>query len=190
MLRVKEKVLLLEPFLREKEMVRLQLIKNYIKTCIGLIDLNHTETEEIENSEFLGFEKINYPSVLKDSFIISLPKLVKDEKAGLISSLYNMIGTYPAKHYRSFFSLKKNKLHKVPLKHQVHDILKCKMPNLAVIDASEKGYLIIGQPLEMDKQAANALGLDWKNIPYLKLVHESLEEKPSDKENVEQLIGS
>ena len=47
---------------------------------VGLIDLNNTETEEIEHPEFLRFETIHFPSVLSESFLISLPPLSKNEE--------------------------------------------------------------------------------------------------------------
>ena len=47
------------------------------------------------------------------------------------------------------------------------------MPDLAIIDASAKGSLLAGQPLEMDKQAARLLGKEWKSIQHLKLLDES-----------------
>jgi hypothetical protein len=47
------------------------------------------------------------------------------------------------------------------------------MPNLAVVDASEKGYILTGQPIEIDKQAAKLLGFIWKDISYLRLLTET-----------------
>jgi len=65
--------------------------------------------------------------------------------------------------------------------------LKCKMPNLAIIDASEKDQIIIGQALEMDKQSAKLLGLDWKNT-YLKLIDESFSRKKDNPAKIDKLI--
>jgi len=158
------------------------------KYGIGLIDLNNTETEEIENSEFLGFDSIRYPKILLDSFIISLPLLRKDEEIGVSASLDNMVGVFPAKHYKSFFSGTKNKIKKFPAKYQIHDIIKCKMPNFAVIDASPYKTIIAGQPLEMDKQAAKALGLDWRNIEHLRIIDESLSGEKEEESEVKELI--
>ena len=151
---------------------------------ISLIDLNQTESEEIRNSEFLKFELIYYPKILLESFIISAPKLAKNEEAGISSSLDNMIGAYPAKHYQGFFSSTKNKIAKHSFKFQVHDILKCKMPNLAIIDGGQQGFLLVGQPLEMDKQAAKALGLNWQNIQHLRLIEESFLPKKKEADSL------
>jgi len=158
------------------------------KYGIGLIDLNNTETEEMEDYEFLEFESIHYPKILTDGFLISLPVLRKHPELEMAASLDNLIGAFPAKHYRGVFSKKKSKLNNYSLKHQVYDILKCRMPDLAMIDASKKGYIITGKPLDMDKQAAKLLDLDWKKIEHLRLIDESLSGGKNHQKEVEELI--
>lgn len=143
------------------------------KYGVGLVDLNNADTEEVGSTEFLKFETIHYPKLLLDGFIISAPKLSNNNNLVLSGSLSSMLGAFPAKHYKGFFSSTKNKLSKYPIKYQIHDILKCKLPELAIIDSIDKGFLIVGQPLEMDKQSSKVLGLNWKNIPYLSLIEES-----------------
>jgi uncharacterized protein (DUF362 family) len=147
------------------------------KYNVGLIDLNHAETEEIYNSEFQKFEEIHFPKILKESFLISLPELNSHDQIGISASLDNMLGAFPAKKYKGFFSLKKTKLSDISLKYQIHDILKCKMPDLAVIDAGKKGLLVAGKPIEMDKQVAKLYNLDWKSLPHLRLIDESFSEE-------------
>ena len=141
---------------------------------IGLIDLNNTEVEEI-GWEFLKFNKIKYPKILKESFVVSLPVLAVDEETDITGALENMLGAFPSKHYSGWFGAGKKKLKAWPLKYAIHDILKCKMPEFGIIDASERGAILAGQPLEIDKQAAKLIGLDWKNVRYLRLVDESLD---------------
>jgi len=137
------------------------------KYSIGLVDLNDTEVEEITNPEFSRFDRIHYPKILLDSFVISLPVLSHDAETDLTGSLSNMLGAFPSSYYSGFFSKGKSKIRKWPIKYAIYDILKCKMPEFAIIDASESGAILAGQPLEMDKQAAKLLGLDWQQIPYL-----------------------
>lgn len=155
---------------------------------IGLIDLNESDVEEIQDGDFLRFDSIKYPKVLLDSFIISVPQLGSHGEFGIAASLDNMLGAFPSKHYKGFFSKNKNKLSKHPLKYQVHDILKCKMPDLAIIDSPENNTLLIGQPLEMDKQAAKLMSLDWKNLPHLRLIDESMSYPNKEKEGIDSLI--
>jgi len=157
------------------------------KHQVGLIDLNNSETKEIIDGEFMKFERIMYPEILLDAFVISLPNLVEDEELGIVGSLSSMIGAFPSSYYKGLFSSKKTKIRKEPIKYAVHDILKCKMPNLAVIDASIKGSILAGQPLEMDKQAAHLLAKDWKSIQYLKLMDETYKEKPVKSKEIENV---
>ena len=159
------------------------------KYGIGLVDLNNSEVEPIENPEFLKFEEIRYPQILQDSFVISLAQLNDHLENGISASLDNMVGAFPAKHYSSFFSNSKNKIKKHKTKYQIHDILKCKMPDFAMIYSPEKNLLFAGQPLEMDKQAAKSLGFEWQNLEHLKLVEESFSEKKKDEVDVDKLIG-
>lgn len=143
---------------------------------ISLIDLNTSETTEKYHPDFLKHELINYPEILLDSYVISLPRLTNDEEITMQGSISNMIGAFPASHYTGFFSSTKNKINKWPVKFSIHDIILCKMPDAAIIDASDYGYLLAGRPLDIDKEAARIIGKDWKGIPYLRLVNESIEQ--------------
>jgi uncharacterized protein (DUF362 family) len=154
------------------------------KYSIGLVDLNTADVEEVVDSEFLKFEKIYYPKVLRDSFIISIPAIsAGDEELIFPCSLSNMLGAFPSEYYSGFLSSKKKKIRKHAIKYSVHDILKCKMPQLAIIDLLEKGVVLAGVPLEMDKQAAKLYGLNWRDIQYLRLVDESFSSGEEQKQN-------
>ena len=144
---------------------------------VGLIDLNVSEVEEKANSEFSRFDTIHFPKILQDSFVISLAPLADDEETEVYGSIPNMLGAFPANHYKGFFSKSKSKIRKWPIKYSIYDIIKCKMPNLAIIDASEKNVLLAGQPIEVDKQAAKLLGKDWKQVGHLRLIDEMLSVK-------------
>jgi len=156
------------------------------KYNIGLIDLNEAEVEEIQDGEFMKFESISYPRILIDSFVISLPKLSEDSESEMQASLSSMLGAFPSKYYQGIFARKKSKIRKWPIKFSIHDILRCKMPNFAIIDASEQGAIIAGVPLDMDKQAAKLLGKEWKSISYLRLVDESFSKEIARKEAAEK----
>ncbi len=160
------------------------------KYSIGLIDLNIAETEEISLPSFLRFDKIKYPKILRNSFIISLPRLSEDSETEIAGSLSNMLGAFPAEHYKGFFSKTKNKIRKWPLKYSIHDIIKCKAPEFAIMDASEQSFILAGQPLEIDKQSAKLLGLEWYSISHLKLIDESLRQEEERKEKQAALQSS
>ncbi len=158
------------------------------KYGVGLVDLNQSASVEIQNPEFLRFESIHFPEVLLKGLVITATPLTQDEELLISASLDTMLGAFPANKYRGFFSRTKNKLENYPVKYQIHDILKCKMPELALIDASDKGLFIAGRPLDMDKQAAKVLGHDWNRIPHLRLVDESFSPVKKE-EGVDNLIG-
>ena len=48
------------------------------------------------------------------------------------------------------------------------------MPDFSILDASSKGLILAGLPLEIDKQAAKLLDKDWRNVPYIKLIDDSI----------------
>ena len=43
----------------------------------------------------------------------------------------------------------------------------------AIIDSSEKGYVLAGLPFDMDKQAAKLLEKDWMDVKHLALIADS-----------------
>ena len=157
------------------------------KYDISLVDLNKTETQTVQNPAFLKFDEVYYPKILLESFVISLPKLGFSEETVVNASLSNMLGAFPAEHYKGFFSKAKNKIRKWPIKYSVHDIIKCKLPDFSAVDGSEQSAILAGLPLEIDKQSAKLLGKEWKEIPYLKLIDESLAEKKEKKEEIDYL---
>ena len=145
------------------------------KYNVSLIDLNESETENVFSPKFSKFQEIAYPKILKDSFVITLPKLTENSEIDMSGAISSMIGAYPAKVYKGWFSKEKKKIRKWPIKFAIHDIIQCKMPDFAIVDASEKGVLIAGMPLEVDKQAARILGFNWEEIDYLKLIFKTIE---------------
>jgi uncharacterized protein (DUF362 family) len=140
------------------------------KYDVTLADLNEADTETIRNEDFLRFSEIEYPKLLSESFIISLPKLAENSETDISGALSNMLGAFPSDYYSGFFSEGKNKIRKWPIKYSIHDIIKCKSPEFTIMDASNQGYVLAGLPLEIDKQSAKLLGKAWSDVPYIKLM--------------------
>lgn len=143
------------------------------KYQVSLVDLNTAEAEDIQNNDFLRFESIYYPTILLNSFLITLPRLGPDDELEVQDSLTAMLGAFPAQYYRGLFSTLKNKIRRFPLKYAVHDILRCKMPNITLMDASDYGVIVAGKPLELDKEAMRIMGKDWRSVQHLRLADES-----------------
>lgn len=140
---------------------------------VSLVDLNNAEVEEVHDSAFTTFESILYPKLLLKSYLITLPRLGIDEETELQTSLSSMLGAYPAPYYRGLFASTKSKLRRDPIKYAIHDIVRCKTPDVSLIDASDYGIILAGKPLELDKQAARIAGKDWRTIQHLRLIDES-----------------
>lgn len=155
---------------------------------VGLIDLNSSEVETITQYDFLKFADLKYPKILKESFVISIPKLAENEETGFVGALSNMLGAYPAQYYKGFFSRTKSKIRKWPIKYSIVDILRCKMPEFSIMDSSEKGVILAGIPSEVDKNAAKLLGVDWRNVPHIKLVEEMFLAQSKKEEKLEETM--
>lgn len=140
---------------------------------VSLVDLNTALTEPQQNGEFLKHTTIQVPVLLKDAFVIALPQAGEHPEWDYSGALATMLGAYPARHYRGWFTKQKSKLREFPLRFSIHDMLKCKMPNTAIIDASDKGLLFIGDPFELDKQVAKLYKGDWKHVSHLRLIEEA-----------------
>ncbi len=160
------------------------------KYHVPLIDLNEAETIKKHSKKFKKYVYIEYPKVLLDGFLISLPVLKGHVTAKATISLKNMLGCFPARHYGGNWKVG---MHKWPIEYSIHDILVCKMPDYAICDASialleheingypkEMNLLLAGNPLEVDKKGALLLGYDWKRVPHLALADE-LERNESGK---------
>lgn len=150
------------------------------KYNVGLVDLNNADVEGIRSKHFLKFDNIPYPKILKDSFVISIPAFTRHEEYEMSASLPNMLGAFSSKYYSGFFSLSKNKIRKHPIKFSIHDIIRCKMPDMAIIDASKEGYIFAGIPFEMDKQIAKLIDKHWEDVEYLSLIDESFLNEEED----------
>jgi len=159
------------------------------KYDIELVDLNSAKTIKRRSKKMKKFKTIEFPKVLTEGFLISLPVLKGHSKTKVTISLKNMIGCYPSYHYQTPGHTWKNKLHLGGVDTSIHDVLTVKFPDYAICDASiaqleheingfpkEIGTLLAGQPLEVDKKGALLLGYDWKRIKHLTLAEELLED--------------
>jgi len=154
---------------------------------IKLIDLNEEEVVVKRSSLFKKFDYIYFPKVLEDGFLISLPVLKEHGEAKVTISLKNMLGSFPKGRYQGekYEGSWKAKMHQWPVDYSIHDILVCKFPDLAIVDASvgqkggevsgtpeEFGLILAGDPLEVDKKGAEILGRDWRKIKHIRWADE------------------
>jgi uncharacterized protein (DUF362 family) len=150
---------------------------------IPLVDLNRASLIKLENKNLEIFPEIYLPQIAFTHFIISLPVLKAHSMATITGTLKNMIGLAPPKHYSgNFGGWKKSVFHK-NMHQAIIDLNRYRQPDLSLIDASigladfhlggrhcspaVKKIITGFNPVEVDRRAAQLLGLDWKDIPHL-----------------------
>jgi len=150
---------------------------------IILIDLNTAPLRKLKNNNCPIFPEIYLPKIAFTHFIISLPVLKAHSLSGITGVLKNMLGFAPPKYYAGRFGGWKKSVFHQNLQQAIIDLNLYRCPDLSVMDASVgladfhlggrhcappvKKIIAGYNPLEMDRQAANLLGLDWQQIPHL-----------------------
>ena len=149
----------------------------------SLVDLNTAPLRRLENKNLSIFSEIYLPEIAFTHFIISLPVLKAHSLAGITGTMKNMIGLAPPKYYsEGLRSWKKSVFHH-NLQQAIIDLNQYRSPDLSLMDASigladfhlggrhcsppVKKIIAGFSPLEVDRQAAVLLGLDWEKIPHL-----------------------
>ncbi len=153
---------------------------------IELIDLDKEKTVTLPVNNYHEWKEIVIPGVLLSKFIISVPVLKEHSMCGVTVSLKNMVGILPEKHYSGYWTYKKSQIHKHNPDGCIADIISVIKPDWAIVDATigMRGSHISGtpikppinlvygsaDPLESDKFGCKLLGIDWKDIPYLRMI--------------------
>lgn len=149
-----------------------------------LADLNTAPLKKLENKNCPVFPEMYLPEIAFTHFIISVPVIKPHSLAILTGTLKNMMGLAPPKYYSgSFGSWKKAAFHG-NMQQSIIDLNKYRTPDLTLMDASlgladyhlggphcnpPIGKIIAGSdPVEVDREAARLLGLDWKKIGHLR----------------------
>jgi len=153
------------------------------KYGVALIDLNTSPLTKLENRECTCFPEIYLPEIAFNHFIISVPVLKAHSFSTITGTMKNMIGFAPPKYYSgSFGTWKKSVFHK-NMHQSILDLNRYRHPDVTLMDATigladfhlggshcnpPINMLISGfDPVEVDREAANVLGFDWKCIPHL-----------------------
>lgn len=103
---------------------------------IELLDLNGAELVTKETSDFVGHTQIQFPEIIENSYLISMPTLKEHGMATVTLSLKNMFGLFPGKVYGGggFGGSWKSKAHSFGVDNSIADINLCKSPDLSIID--------------------------------------------------------
>jgi uncharacterized protein (DUF362 family) len=154
-----------------------------IRHGVPLIDLNKSPLKKLKNKSFPVFPETYLPKIAFTHFIISLPVLKAHSLAIITGTLKNMMGFAPPKYYSQKFGRWKKSVFHENIQQAIIDLNKYRSPDLSLLDATVglSEYHLGGlhcsppvkkivagfHPLEVDREAATLLGLDWKGIPHL-----------------------
>lgn len=150
---------------------------------VSLVDLNNAPLRRLENKNLSVFSEIYLPEIAFTHFIISLPVLKAHSLAGITGTMKNMIGLAPPRYYsEGRMGWKKSVFHH-NLQKAIIDLNHYRSPDLSLMDASVgladfhlggrhcsppvKKIIAGFNPMEVDRQAAALLKLEWDTIPHL-----------------------
>lgn len=150
---------------------------------VQLADLNDIPLRKLKDESRSALPEIYLPEIAFTHFIISVPVLKAHSLATITGTLKNMMGLLPPEHYSNGNGVWKKALFHKHLHQAITDLNTYRTPDLSLMDASvgladyhlggrecspPAGKLIAGfNPLEVDREAATLLGIDWKTVPHL-----------------------
>ncbi len=155
-----------------------------VEKGVHLIDLNDAPLEWYENPECEMFPEISLPEIAFTHYIVSVPVLKAHTLCSMTGAMKNMMGFAPPRHYSGGGRgcWKKAVFHE-NLEQAIIDLNRYRNADLTIMDASVGlsqshlggpecdppiGKILAGfDPLDLDRQAAGLLGLDWHDIGHL-----------------------
>jgi uncharacterized protein (DUF362 family) len=153
------------------------------RTGVELLDLNHAELIKLSNPQCTVFPEFWLPKVATTHAIVSLPVLKGHSMTKVTGTLKNMMGVAPSTHYQGPGGWKKSKFH-AQLHQAIRDLNRYVTPHLTLMDASVGlttyhlggppcdppiNRILAGtDPLALDREAARLLGVNWRDVGYLR----------------------
>lgn len=157
--------------------------KMAMRRGIPLVDLNTAPLKKLKNKDCSVFPEMYLPEIAFTHFIISIPVLKVHSLATITGTLKNMMGFAPPKYYSGKFGVWKKAAFHENVHQAIIDLNRYRSADLSVMDATVglKEHHLRGRhcsppvdkiiagfdPLEVDREAATLLGLDWTRIPHL-----------------------
>lgn len=153
------------------------------KYGIPLVDLNYASLKIVKNPACSVFPEMHLPEIAFTHYIISVPVLKVHSLAGMTGTLKNMMGFAPPKYYSGRHGTWKKAVFHNKMQQSIIDLNKYLIPNLSILDGSigkaefhlggahcdpPANTIIAGyNPWEVDRKAADLLGLDWQSISHI-----------------------
>ncbi|MCP3891334.1 MAG: DUF362 domain-containing protein [Desulfobulbaceae bacterium] len=158
------------------------------KHGVLLVDLNHAPLQLLQNPACPVFPEIYLPEISFDNYIISVPVLKVHSLAKMTGTLKNMMGFAPPKYYSGRYGSWKKAMFHNKMQQSIIDLNSYLIPDLTVMDCTvgmaefhlggahcdppvniiTAGY----NPWEVDRNAAELLGLDWRNVKHVAVTYE------------------
>jgi uncharacterized protein (DUF362 family) len=149
---------------------------------VTLVDLNRAPLREVSHPANRRYPTMILPDIAFTHYLISVPVLKAHSLADISGSLKNMMGLLPPRHYGRGGAWRKAAFHE-DLHQGIRELNACRPPDLSVMDASVglaafhlggpccdppvAAIIAGGDPVEVDRRAAERLGRDWRGIPHL-----------------------
>jgi uncharacterized protein (DUF362 family) len=156
---------------------------------VDLLDLNHAPLTSLRREECRRWPKMHLPTVLFDTFLISVPVLKAHTLAKVTLGMKNMMGVAPPAWYQKGGYWKKSAFHH-SIQEAVADLNRYRTPDFTLLDATvglrqshlggpvcdpPPGRLAAGfDPVAVDAYGAGLLGLDWRAVGHIRMVHGQL----------------
>ena len=150
---------------------------------VRLLDLNTAPLRCVANAACENFPEMWLPEIIFSHYLISVPVLKAHSLAEITGTCKNMMGLLPPEYYGGHpGSWKKARFHR-RLHESIRELIRYRPPDLSLMDATiglaqfhlggppctpPVNRLLAGfDPLALDRQAAELLGMDWRRIPHL-----------------------
>lgn len=150
---------------------------------VELLDLNRAPLVKKANPDCSVFREMWLPEIAFTHCIVSLPVLKAHSLAVITGTLKNMMGFPPPSHYQGGGGWKKSEFH-TRMQASIKDLNRYVTPHLTIMDASvgmadyhlggatcepPVGKILAGtDALELDRKAAELLGVDWRQVGHLR----------------------
>lgn len=151
---------------------------------LKLIDLNEEPLTRCTNPACRRFPEIYLPSVIFDTFLLSVPVLKAHSLAGVTLTMKNMMGLAPPRHYQQGGHWKKASFHR-GVQEAIFDLNCYRTADFTLLDASvgmAEAHLwgptcsppvqrlcAAFDPVAIDAHGCALLGRDWREIGHIRL---------------------
>lgn len=150
---------------------------------VELVDLNSAPLVELSNPDCLRWPVMHLPSLIMESFLISVPVLKAHSLSTVTLTMKNMMGAVPPTHYQAGGHWKKSAFHE-RIEESILDLCRYRAPDFTVLDATvgmseahlwgpqcdpPVGRVVASfDPVAIDAYGAGLLGRRWQDVGHIR----------------------